>query len=179
MYLPYFIVFIEVTRPWRHGLFPGTWSPRSSVHFRLLKAMLWSSQSLQWTHLSLLCDDGWSLAKCILVFMVTGILTLMLRTAVIRSQPATMRRRCWSYCRQLFFWAKQTPPGHSSCEGQCIGEISPWFKYDKLSDTVLFLFLSTDSCPHLAHRGCEATCSSVAFICSCPAEEGIVVISIS
>lgn len=102
MYLPYFIVFIEVTRPWRHGLFPGTRSPGSSVHFILLKAMLWHSQSLRWTHLSLLSDDGWSLAKCISVFMVTGVLTLMLHTAAIGSQPATIRRRCKSYYVQIF-----------------------------------------------------------------------------
>lgn len=146
MYLPYFIVFIEVTRPWRHGLFPGTRSPGSSVYFPL-KAMLWRSWSVWWTHLSLLSDDGWSLAKCISVFMVTGILTLMLHTAVMGSLPATTGEVHSSP------WAEKMPPSHGSWEGQCMRGASPWSKCDKLAATALF-FSSPLALALTEHTGC-------------------------
>lgn len=40
--------------------------------------------------------------------MATGVLTLMLHTAVIGSQPATIRRRCKSYYAQLFLSKENT-----------------------------------------------------------------------
>lgn len=135
-----------------------------------LKAMLWCSWSVWWTHLSLLSDDGWSLAKCIWVFMVTGILTLMLHTAVMGSQPATMGEVPCS-CAQLSLSTENAPKawqlGRAGWEEQVLGSSVINWLLQPCSFPLHWLL------PSLSTQAVLPTCSSGALLQSCPAVKGL------